>query len=88
MRILEEGRNWNDWVLQVECKNTSYSGCGAILEVNIADITHTKGSRYNYGWECYENADFYSFICPCCGSKKYIDEKKIPDQVKEIIKRR
>ena len=68
MKILEEGRNWNNWVLQVECKNTNYSGCGALLEVNIADITHTKGSRYNYGWEygweCYENADFYSFICP------------------------
>ena len=85
MKIVAKGIDWNDWLLLIECKKTNYSGCSARLEISTDDIEYRKGCRYDYSWECYRDANFYSVICPCCGKKIYIDEEKIPYQVKEII---
>ena len=88
MKILKKGIDWNAWLLQVECENTGYSGCGTKLEVNVDDITYEVRKRYDDEWERYYDADYYSFVCPYCGDKNYIDEDKIPFQVKLILKNR
>lgn len=89
MKVVKNGINWNEWILRVECENTGYGGCGAELEINIDDIIYRKGSRYDDEWEHYYDVDYYSFNCPCCGcNNNYIDEGKIPFQVRQIIKNR
>ena len=87
MKILKEGIDWNDWLLKAECKNNGYTGCSAKLEVNVDDITYEVRMRYDDEWERYYDVDYYSFVCPCCKRKNYIDDDKIPFQVKLILKK-
>lgn len=77
MEIIKEGRDWNKWSIEYECRNNGYSGCNSLLKINVDDISY----YLDEDWD-----EYYSFCCPCCGKQNCIKKSIIPNQVKDIIK--
>lgn len=72
MKILKEGKWNNPWKLQATCAEPN---CGAVLEVEEADVQH-PGDYIS---------DYYSFDCPVCGHATRIEEKYLPQRIKEKL---
>jgi len=65
MKILSEGRKYDDWTMQVICtgRGNGTKGCEAELEINFDDIRHCTPIETE-SWGGREEA--VCVKCPCC----------------------
>lgn len=63
MRIIQESQvpARGPWVVQRRCPEAR-GGCGAIIEITIADLIFTPQPGSSYG----------NYVCPCCGLANYV----------------
>lgn len=88
MKILKEPAIWKK---EKKCTGKGYGsrGCGALLEIETDDI-YLDFERKSY-WSiadeefCSYLAHSYKFQCPCCKNETHIDEKEIPENVRNIV---
>lgn len=69
---------------QKTCKSNGLfddDGCGAILEVELKDLTRYQGKDWDG-----DSYDDIIFSCPCCGNEIYVDEKELPKPAYERVK--
>lgn len=91
MKVLKEPA-LIDWKIEKECSIKSYSnvGCGALLEIETADIYLTSFKDYyrseDSGERIYYDVPIFAVKCPCCGEEIAIDNKEIPKDVRNSIK--
>jgi len=81
MKVIKEGTDWEHYSIKKTCGGPF--GCGAILEVELQDLT-----RYTGRDEDGDPYDEIRFNCPCCGDRIYVDDKKLPYPALIRIKKR
>lgn len=86
MRVLATGdNNPNIWKMEVSCTGEGWeqlnTPCGALLEVNQADIFKRAHTDLSGDTEVY-----YGVICPICGCFTEISTGKIPHHVRNHAK--
>lgn len=88
MKILKEPSVWKK---EKKCtgKGHGYYGCGALLEIEVDDISWDFESKSYWSYADQEMCSyidyFYNFQCPCCKIKTRLEEKEIPKNIRKQL---
>ena len=79
MKIIKPGRQQDGWTEQYKCtgEGNKGGGCGAVLEVNKADLFHTTRCSLDVEY-------FMTFKCCACGVLTDIDDRETPWYPREL----
>lgn len=82
MRVIEPGVEGGLWKQEVRCTGAGNGndGCGALLEVQAADLFHTANTDYGG-----DTTDYITIECPLCEKWNDLKQTGIPYGIRHSV---